>query len=240
MCLTPVFALLCLVPPDPSDGGLPRSLSEPVQEGAAATEAPRFTIGVHGRLVYPDGTITNPDYAFVQEVDFSDLFEDGEGIRLELGLLWTLDADWSLGAYLVIGVDSFEGKTFVDNVGDEIKTRNMDARSFLIGFRGVYGGSDGPFVDLRTALGLVSWEDVRADFTVGGTSYPGISFFEATSQFAFELGVRVGYRAGIVAFTFGLGMTVSGGPERGSDVTDVIDPSSVLSVALELGIELIF
>jgi hypothetical protein len=215
------------------------ALAALLQAPAPKDDGPHFTLGAQARLTAPDGTVTNPDY-FVEEITYGDLFDAGQGFRLELGLLWSAGKDWSIGPLLAVGFDDYGGSRVTDGVGDTIDPEDLEAFSVLAGFRGVYHPAGGLVLDFRAALGAVTWSDVDALFTVGGTPIPDVSFLSGTTAFSFELGTRIGYRVGPAILDLGFAMTISGGPDRGSDVNDVIDPSAFLGLSVELGVEFVF
>ena len=221
----------------PAGDALPESLS---RTGPATDDAgPRFTLAALARVTLADGTVSEPTL-FDDEVAYSDLFDPGVGFRLELGVLWGPKQGWSIGPFLAIGLDEYGGSSFTDSAGDSIEPEDLEAWTVLAGFRGVYSDSEGLFADLRGALGVVAWSDVDATFVLGGSPIPGVALFDGVTRLAFELGTRVGYRTGPVAFLLGIGMTIAGGPSRGSDVSDVVDPGPVVGFAFELGVEIGF
>ena len=197
------------------------------------------TVGVWGRASFIEGTVLEA-FPFDEDVTYGDLFDTGLGVRLEAGLLWSVDRRWRLGPFVTFGLDKFGGSRETDSAGDSIEPDDLQATSILAGFRGVYGEAAGFWGDVRASLGAVRWSDVDATFVVSGTPVGGVSFLNGETRAAFDLGVRGGYRAGPVSFGAGLGTWFAGGPGRGSDVTDVVDPSAVVGFYLELGLDVGF
>jgi hypothetical protein len=195
-----------------------------------------LTLGAWGRLTAIDGTVID-NFPFDADVEYGDLFDPGVGIRLEAGLLWTLDPGWEAGLLVTFGFDRFHGARAFDSAGDSLEPEDLEAVTILVGFRGIYFDPSGFWADARFLVGAVRWSDVDATFVLGGTPTSGVAFFDEVTRFALELGLRSGFQAGPLLLGLGVGFTVQGGPSRGSDVGHEVDPTAVLSGYLELGIE---
>ncbi len=226
-------------PPEDSSADLPTLLGAPLPQTLRSGSGPSFTLGLWGRWSVIDGMVVD-GFPFDEDVTYGDLFGAGIGFRGEAGLLWRLSRDWRAGPLLSIGVDRFEGEKDTDSAGDTLEPEDLEARSLLVGFRSLFEGPTGFWADGRVLMGAVRWSDVDATFTISGVTIDGVSFFESGTRFAFELGVRGGYRTGAVGFSLGLGLNFQGGPERGADVSDIVDPSTVVGAFLELGVDVAF
>jgi hypothetical protein len=96
------------------------------------------------------------------------------------------------------------------------------------------------FWEGRIGLGLVHYDAVKADFVLGGTSFPNQEFFRATDRAVFEIGGRVGVGNQHVSGDFGMGFRIMGGPARGKDVTNFIDPDPLFTFMIEIGLSVRF
>jgi hypothetical protein len=193
------------------------------------------SIALYGRASFPSDSDVTRD-----GVTFAELFDPGLGFGVEADLLTVVDREWSVGGYLSVGWDRFDGVRNVDDFGDTLEPDSMDLLTVLAGAK-ILGQFD-PFFfwEGRMGLGWVHYDAVKADFILGGTRFPDQEFLKASDRLAFELGGRIGMGTQHFAVDFGMGFRVMGGPGRGKDTTNFIDPDPLVTFILELGLMLRF
>ncbi len=215
---------------------LPGSLAMPwgTEVGVARESLGRHSsasVALYGRASFPsDGDVTR------DHVTWSDLFDPGLGVSLEGDVLINVVHEWSVGPYVSVGWDTFNGVRNVDDVGDTLDPGPMRMVTVIAGAK--WQGWFDPmfFWEGRIGLGMVHYDAVKADFILGGVLFDNQEFFKASNRGVFELGGRVGFGTPPLAVDLGMGFRIMGGPGRGKDVTNFIDPDPLVTFMLELGV----
>jgi hypothetical protein len=189
------------------------------------------SIALYGRVSFPGDSEVTQD-----GVTAADLFDPGLGFSIEGDVLIHLAHDWSVGGYLSIGWDTFQGVRNVDDFGDTLIPDQLDLFSVIVGGKAM--GTFDPlfFWEGRIGLGFVHYDAVKADFILGGVTYGDQEFFKASDRAVFEMGGRIGMGTPQFAVDLGMGFRVMGAPGRGKDVTNFIAPEALVTFMLELGV----
>ena len=221
---------------------LPRSLATDagvVLPWGTETEVARSSLGRHmsasvalyGRVSFPsDGDVTQ------DHVTWSDLFDPGLGVSLEGDVLVNVGHEASVGGYLSVGWDTFNGVRNVDDFGDTLDPGEMRMVTVIAGAKWLGWFDPLFFWEGRIGLGMVHTDAVKADFILSGVLFPDQEFFKASNRAVFELGGRVGYGTPNVAVDLGMGFRVLGAPGRGKDVTNFVSPDPLVTFMIELGV----
>jgi len=188
------------------------------------------SIALYGRVSFPgDSDVT------VDGVTYEELFDPGLGFSFEGDVLIELEHGWSVGGYLSVGWDSFLGVRNTDDFGDTLEPDRMDLFSVIAGGKAMGSFDSLFFWEGRAGLGLVHYSAVKADFIISGTPSPDLEFFKASDRAVFEMGGRIGMGTPHFAVDLGMGFRIMGGPGRGKDVTNFIDPEPLVTFMIELG-----
>jgi hypothetical protein len=196
---------------------------------------PAFTLAARGRVSSLSGDAGDG-------LDASDFLRTGYGSSLQLS--WLADPDRSsLGLWASLGFDRFGGESFNDDLGDRVSVDDLDRFLLLAGGRvkfmfkePVFRGNP-IFIDVRLGGGLALYEEVEADFQVGGVTTEGVEVFDAGLQGAGEAALTVGVDSPTFAFGLGFAVRWLGGPDRGSDVSSFVNPGIWIDLSFELGWE---
>ncbi|HLF92614.1 MAG TPA: hypothetical protein VJB14_04080 [Planctomycetota bacterium] len=202
--------------------------------GVARERLGRHTSGsvaLYGRASFPGDSDVTQD-----GVTYADLFDPGLGFSVEGDVLVDMTHDWSVGGYVSVGWDTFVGVREVDDFGDTLEPDTMELFSAIAGAKAVGTFDPHFFWEGRVGLGVVHYDAVEADFILSGTTFADQEFFRTSDRAVFELGGRIGMGTPHVAIALGMGFRIMGGPSRGKDVTNFIDPDPLVTFMLELGV----
>lgn len=193
------------------------------------------SVALYGRVSFPGDSDVTQD-----GVTYGDLFDPGLGFSIEGDFLVNLAHDWSVGGYLSIGWDTFQGVRNIDDFGDTLEPDTMDLFSVIAGGKAMGTFDRLFFWEGRIGLGYVHYDAVKADFILSGIPYRNQEFFKASDRAVFEMGGRIGMGTPHFGVDLGMGFRVMGGPSRGKDVTNFIDPEPLVTFMLELGVMIRF
>jgi hypothetical protein len=163
-------------------------------------------ISVQGRYSVIGGSV-DTDF----NVNYSDLFKNSLGVQVEGTLLWPLGPKERLGPYLSVGWDSFDGKTFTDDVGDTITPDKMTMTTFLVGVRSLFDLGQHFSWDAHMGFGAAHSATVNGVVTLSGVPMD-VQVFKSSTVFAWDFGTRFGYQVGPVVLDAGIGVRVQGAP----------------------------
>jgi outer membrane autotransporter protein len=184
-------------------------------------------VSVQGRYAVIGGSV-DTDF----DVGYSDLFKNSLGVQVEGTLLFPLGRKWHLGPYLSVGWDSFDGKTFTDDVGDTITPDKMEMTTILVGVRFIHDLGQHFSWDAHMGFGAAHSSTVDGVVTLSGVPMDA-RVFKSTTAFAWDLGTRFAYQAGPVVFDAGIGVRVQGAPHN-ADLD--FNSSSIVEFEVEFGV----
>jgi outer membrane autotransporter protein len=204
--------------------------SDPPVQPTDDRKDPRVSIVLHAKASSLSGEVDSG-----LGVDYDDLFETGFGLELEGAYLFTV-GKWSIGPYLALGWETYDGDRFTDALGDTLETESLDLLSVVAGFEAIVHFAQGLFLNLHIGFGAADYSAVEGTVTISGIPM-SVDVFESTTAFAFALGARFGYQVDRFMFDLGLGVRSQGAP----DAAD-LDLSSSAAVALiaEVGVGVSF
>jgi hypothetical protein len=169
------------------------------------------------------------------DLEYDDLFKSGFGLGVEGSLLW-LRSDWYLGGYLAIGWETYGGKSATDDIGDTLEADDLGVVTVMAGFKALRSLGSGFHGEANLGIGAVRYLETGGTLTLSGTPID-VDLFPASTVFAFDVGVRVGYSVGRFTADLGLGVRLQGAPDTGDLDLDVSSPSVGY---LELGVGITF
>lgn len=175
------------------------------------------------------------------DLHYSDIFDGGVGFEVEGRILWDVNQDgWLVGGYMSLGGDSFGGDTYIDPVGDSLKTDGLDTSTIMVGFMGVHrfpGG--GLHFGFNAGVGLVNYDTVDGTLTINSGGPPAtvssVDVFKETTAGAFEVGGQFGVGGEHLFFEAGLGLRFQGAPDDGDLLLDP-GPAAVATFDLAVGV----
>jgi hypothetical protein len=192
------------------------------------------SVSVFGRVSFPSGTLSPGD------VRYSDNFEAGFGLGVELDLLRVVAPGYRIGGYLSAAWDSYDGDEFSDPFGTSVEPDTMDLATFFAGVKTLFWPGPEFRVEGRLGFGAAHYGAVEADVVDQGFPLGKIDFFEETWKPAFELGGRFGWGIPQIAFGLGLSFRVQGGPDE-ADASDVLlDTGALWLFTIDVGLTLRF
>ena len=191
-------------------------------------------ISLYGRLSFPSGSLSQGD------VWYSDNFDDGWGLGVELDLLQGVAPGARIGGYVAASWDSFDGDRFTDDFGTSVDPDQMDIETFLLGVKSIYEPGPGMQVEGRIGAGVAHYEDVDADVTDFGFDLGHIPFFDESWEFCFELGGRFAYGSPAIKFGLGLSFRIQGGPDEADESEFLLDTEELWLFTLDAGVTIKF
>jgi hypothetical protein len=193
----------------------------------------RLALSLYGRVDFPGDTDVSADGT----VGYSDIFDIGYGVNAELSLMSELTPRFSMGGYLSVGWDRFQGASNVDmGTGEFFTFHNQDVTTFILGGKVLERFGPAFFWEGRMGVGLVHYGSLG--FTdVTGIPASGLQFFRPVTHGLFDLGGRVGFGTPHVTFDLGIDFRFMGSQAAGRDVNhDVVDPQFFFVFAIDLGV----
>jgi hypothetical protein len=191
-------------------------------------------ISAHGRLSFLSGTLSDGD------VYYSDNFDEGYGLDVEIELLRGLAPGYQVGGYLSVSWDHFDGDEFSDAFGTSVDPEALDMTTWIGGLKSLIAAAPDLLIEGRIGGGVARYEAVDADVVDLGTPLGTIEFFESSSTPVFELGGRFSYGPPAVSFGLGLFFRIQGGPEEADASAFLIDPDSLWIFGIDAGLSVRF
>lgn len=191
-------------------------------------------ISARGRLSFLSGTLSDGD------VYYSDNFDEGYGLDVEIELLRGLAPGYRVGGYLSGSWDHFDGDEFSDPFGTSVDPDALDMTTWIAGVKSLIAVAPDAQVEGKIGGGLARYEAVEAVVVDLGTPLGEIDFFESSSTPVFELAGRFSYGPPAVSFGVGLFFRIQGGPEEADASDFLIDPDSLWIFGLDLGLSVRF
>ncbi len=188
-------------------------------------------VSVQGRYSVIGGTVDS-DF----NVSYSDLFKNSLGVMAEGTLLFPVGPKWKIGPYLSLGWDSYDGKTFTDDIGDTLAPDKLDMTSFLVGVRSVYDLGQHFTLDGHMGLGAAHSSKVGGVATLSGVPMD-VTVFKSSTAFAWDLGTRFAYQVGPVVFDAGFGVRIQGAPKN-ADLD--FNSGPIVTFEIEFGVGVCF
>lgn len=169
------------------------------------------------------------------DLRYEDVWRTGVGLTVESDLLFPLDATWKVGLYFSGGFDAFAGDSVTDDLGDTLDADGLFTSHLLVGFKAMHAPHKGIFFDGRLGLGAVFYSRATGTITISGVPQD-VDLIDASSVFAAEVGVHVGYSAPHVFIAAGFALRTQGAPTESDDVAFAdMKGAGVFSVEIELG-----
>src|SRR5262249_30956249 len=144
----------------------------------------------------------------------------------------------AMGGYVAFEVDWFGGSSETDDAGTKVSPETLRLPQVYVGFKAAGTVEGNFFGDLRFGLGAAHYPSLMAGIQPAGQPETNREFFQDTWAFAMELRMHFGWRAGPVAFLFGLGGRLITPPKEGDTIS--MDPAELWTFDLEAGIEIGF
>jgi len=201
------------------------------KEHGAFSDPGYVFLGVLGRMTSLSGDWYDGP---LEEDNYGDLFQSGTGVVGEIGGMLVYREDWRVGLYLSFGWDNYKGET-ISSPGGDITADDMEILTGLLGARGMFHFAELLYLEGHIAGGVAYYQAV--DATQGGVSG---ELFAASAMPAVEVGARFGIELVVVQFEIGIGYRIQGGPKRGEDTTNMVDPQYMSCLFFELGAALRF
>jgi hypothetical protein len=139
-----------------------------------------------------------------------------------------------MGAYVAFECDWFGGDSATDDAGTRVSPDTLKLPQVYVGFKAEGTVQENFFGDLRLGFGAAHFPSLMAKVQPAGLPGTDREFFQDTWTFAMELRMHFGWRAGPVAFIFGLGGRLIAPPDAG--VTIGIDPLALWTLDFEAGV----
>lgn len=187
-----------------------------------------------GRLSFLSGTLSKGD------VEYSDNFDEGYGLGLELELLRVVAPGHRLGVFVSGAWDHYGGDEFQDPFGTSVEPDALDIGTYLIGVKSVIEPDLGLHLEGRLGAGVARYEAVEAEVVDQFFPLGKLDFFEASTEFVFEFAGRFSY--GTPSLSVGLGgfFRIQGGPEEADESEFLLDPEEIWVFGLDLGVSVRF
>lgn len=197
----------------------------------------KASVAIYGRISFPSSSDVTVDHLW-----YSDFFKEGYGVSGEFDLLSYLSPSWAVGGYLSVGWDSFNGQRLNFINGDFAEADHMDLTTVMVGAKVVQRFSPYFLWDGHMGIGMVHYGAVN--WSGFDTSVPGPftneQLFSATNTMVGEFAGRIAFGVPSFEVDFGMGFRIMGGPNRGRDVNNNIDPDIFSTFMLELGLTVRF
>lgn len=251
----------------PTDSSPPMMLSwtapppDTLGEGPVAQQAPPpadrglyVTVAGHVRFGFPFGAAERGDVVYganlvivSESLSWADLFDPGWGFDVELDLFFAGKPKptsprgfmgLNTGLALLLQMDEFHGQRATDSFGGGIDVGNLNMGSLLAGPVIYKGIGEGAYTKGHIALGVVHYSAVEATFFGPAIGQFRDELFKDTWTFASDFRGEIGYQAGPVGFSFGLGFRINAPPSEGSRVS--LDSGAFWTFDISLGVELGF
>jgi hypothetical protein len=249
--------LVLALPPD-GDVALPSgmALEEPVarvQIVGGDSEQMRFgiSLSVQGRVSIPIGAADRGDtfvagnvIVIANRLNYLDLFSPGLGFTLEADFMtrpppprpggppW--ERSPAMGGYVAFECDWYGGDTATDDAGTKFSPETLRLPQVYVGFKAEGTVQDNFFGDLRLGFGAAHYPSLMATVRPAGLPASDREFFKDTWTFAMELRMHFGWRAGPVAFIFGMGGRLIAPPKEGDFIS--MDPAELWTLDFEAGL----
>lgn len=232
---------------DPGPETRPGSVRPPSPEGQGGRElrvppsAPtRWGVSLIGRADFLSDNSAADDFA-----DYDDLWGNGFGASLKLSYDLLDGTTIRLGPYAAVGFDTFDGESHT-GTDATVGTVDVDVEDLTV-WTGTLG------VDVQTALsdsdcgfrlgahvggGFGHYSDVDADLlfiTQGNARFDDEPFYDRSTTWSFEAGLRAGYQVKQWGFFVGGGVRAIGEPDDGGRLQP--DARTLTFYSLEAGIE---
>jgi hypothetical protein len=217
--------------PEPS---IPRELSsvEILQERIGHL---RLSLALLARASFPgNGAVSTAGIAY------SDLFDVGAGGGLEGDLMMPVGGGLEIGGYLSGTYDSFAGTSATDDFGNVIDPDPLRVTTVMVGGKLIGHYGMGFFWEGFAGLGVVHYASTSAVITDLGFAPVKDQLFRATTHGAFEIGGRMGWSGPHVGVEVGFAYRLMAGPQRGKDMSDLIDTDIFDTVVLDIGLKIRF
>jgi hypothetical protein len=195
----------------------------------------RMSLTLSARASIPgDGTVSTAG------LFYSDLFNVGAGAGLEGDLMMGVGGGLEVGGYLSGTYDSFSGTSARDDFGNEIDPDPLRVTTVMVGAKvlGHYGM--GFFWEGFLGIGAAHYASTDATLTDLGFAPVKGQLFRSTTRGAFEVGGRAGWTGPHVGVEFGVSYRIMAGPQRGKDVTELIDTDPFETMVLDVGLRIRF
>ena len=201
--------------------------------------APRLRVGL---ALYARVNIPGDSAVTLDNVAYSDIFDIGYGLNAELNLLSEITPHFSVGGYLSIGWDRFNGASNVDmNTGEFLSFDNQDLVTAIAGGKVLHRFGPSLYWEGRMGVGIVHYGSLG--FTDVTTPIPvsGLQFFRPVNHGVFDIGGRVGFGNPRFTFDLGLDFRFMGSEAPGRDVNHVeVSPDFFFVFAIDLGVSMRF
>jgi hypothetical protein len=213
---------------------LPRELSsvEMLQERIGHL---RLSLALLARLSIPgNGTVSTAGIAY------SDLFDVAAGAGLEGDLMMGMGGGLEIGGYLSGTYDSFGGTSASDDFGNVIDPDPLRVTTVMVGGKVIGHYGMGFFWEGFAGLGVVHYASTDAVITDLGFAPVKDQLFRATTHGAFEIGGRMGWSGPHVGLEVGFAYRIMAGPQRGKNMSELIDTGLFDTVVLDIGLRIRF
>lgn len=191
-------------------------------------------LSAHGRLTFLSGTLSDGD------VYYSDNFDEGYGLDVEIELLRGVAPGYRVGGYFSVSWDHYDGDEFSDPFGTSVDPDALDMTTWIVGLKTLIAAAPDVQIEGRIGGGLARYEAVDAFVVDLGVPLGVIDFFDSSSTAVFELGGRFSYGPPAVSFGVGFIFRIQGGPEEADASSFLIDPDSLWIFGLDLGLAVRF
>lgn len=202
------------------------------EDPALGRWAPGVTVS--GRMSFLSGKLSKGD------VYYTDNFDEGFGLGVELDLLRVVAPGHRLGLYLGATWDRYDGDAFEDDFGTRVDPGDLDLSTYLIGAKSVIEAGPGIALEGRIGAGAARYESVDAFVVDEFVPLGELEFFDASWEPAFELAGRFGWGTPSVSFGLGLGFRIQGGPEEAGASAFLLDPDTIWLFTIDAGLSLRF
>jgi len=253
-----IAALLLVLSLPDGDPALPvgMALEEPVarvQIVGGESDRMRFGISLsaQARVSVPLGAADRGDtfvagnvVVITNRLNYLDLFSPGLGFTLEADFMsrppppapggppW--ERTPAMGAYAAFECDWFGGGSATDDAGTKFSPETLRLPQVYVGFKAEGTVQENFFGDLRLGFGAAHYPSLMATVRPAGLPASDREFFQDGWTFAMELRMHFGWRAGPVAFIFGLGGRLIAPPQEGATIS--MNPAELWTLDFEAGL----
>jgi hypothetical protein len=253
-----IAALLLVLSLPDGDPALPvgMALEEPVfrvQVVGGDSERTHFGISLsaQARVSIPFGAADRGDtfvagnvVVITNRLNYLDLFSPGLGFTLEADFMsrppppvpggppW--ERTPAMGAYVAFECDWFDGGSATDDAGTKFSPETLRLPQVYVGFKAEGTVQENFFGDLRLGFGAAHYPSLMATVKPAGLPASDREFFQDGWTFAMELRMHFGWRAGPVAFIFGLGGRLIAPPTEGATIS--MNPAELWTLDFEAGL----